>query len=138
MITEAQNVEFVHENLKRYYLHDGQIVVFEPDGAHRNTVDAWKDFTLETANNRPDGTDFHEIHDMRNSTITPYARHKAVELTQALGAVPGRSAIIISKSHTGQMIGFLVNNVFNRFNRTRVRKVFTEFEPAVTWVQEAL
>lgn len=138
MIAEAENIEMVHPTLKRYYLHDGQIVVFEPQGVNRDTVNAWLKHTLETARNWSPDKPYHELHDMRQSGITRYSRQKATELTEKLGNVKGRAAVVISQTHTGQIIGFFVNNVFNRFNKTRERKVFTEFDQALAWLEEAL
>ncbi|MGB7341444.1 MAG: hypothetical protein WBC91_21285 [Phototrophicaceae bacterium] len=131
-------VEQVTDTLNQYYLHHGRVVVYEPIGARRETVDMWKENTLKIVRSWQSDQPYHEIHDMRQSTITPYAQHKATELTKELGTVAGRAAIVIEQSYTGELIGFFVNNVFNRFNKIRERRVFTNFETALAWIEEVL
>ncbi|MEO1287104.1 MAG: hypothetical protein AAFV93_05000 [Chloroflexota bacterium] len=138
MLDETLQITMVTDTLKQYYLNDGQIIGYEPIGVRRETVNAWKENTLTMAQNWHTGQAYHEIHDMRQSSITPYARQKALELTQALGDIEGRAAVVIAPSQTGLVIQFFVNHVFNRFNTHRERKVFTNFDDAVAWVREAL
>lgn len=138
MFTESEKIEFISENLKRYYLANGKIVVFEPTGVNHATVDTWYNCTLESAKDCPDDTAYHELHDLRKTNLTPYSRQKALELVKALGDRSGRSAILIAKSYEGQLIGFFVNNVFNRIPKTRPRRVFTDYQQALQWLEEAL
>jgi hypothetical protein len=135
---ETENLELVGENLKRYTLHEGKIVVFEPNGVNRATVDAWHDKTIESAKNCPADKPYHELHDLRKTSLTPYSRQRALELVQALGDRSGRSAILIEQSYTGHLIGFFVNNIFSRIPKNRPRRVFTDFQQAVTWLEEVI
>jgi hypothetical protein len=138
MMAEAQKIEMISENLKRYWLHDERIVVFEPTGISHATVDAWHDSTLESARNTPLDKPYHELHDLRKTNLTPYSRQKALELVKALGDRSGRSAIIIAKSYEGQLIGFFVNNIFSRIPKNRPRRVFTDFQQGLKWLEEGL
>lgn len=138
MMVEARKIEMITENLKRYWLHEGKIVVFEPNGISHATVDAWHDSTLESARNCPAGQAYHELHDLRKTSLTPYSRQKALELVKALGDRSGRSAIIIAKSYEGQLIVFFVNNVFSRIPKNRPRRVFTDFQQGLKWLEGGL
>ena len=138
MIVDAENIEIIGGNLKRYRLHQGKIVVFEPSGVNRATVDAWHDSTIESAQNSPANDPYHELHDLRKTSLTPYSRQRAFELVQALGDRSGRSAIVIEESYTGNLIRFFVNNIFSRIPKNRPRRVFSDFQQALKWLEEAI
>jgi hypothetical protein len=121
MMTETEDIELISENLKRYRLHQGKIMVFEPTGVNRATVDAWHDSTV-----------------VRKTSLTPYSRQRAFELVQSLGDRSGRSAIVIEASYAGNLIGFFVSNIFSRIPKNRPRRVFTDFQQAVKWLEEAI
>ena len=138
MMTETEDIELISENLKRYRLHQGKIIVFEPTGVNRATVDAWHDSTVESARNCPAAEPYHELHDLRKTSLTPYSRQRAFELVQSLGDRLGRSAIVIEASYAGNLIGFFVSNIFSRIPKNRPRRVFTDFQQAVKWLEEAI
>lgn len=138
MIVDAENVEIIAGNLKRYRLHQGKITVFEPTGVNRATVDAWHDSTIESAKNCPLNEPYHELHDLRKTSLTPYSRQRAFELVQALGDRAGRSAIVIEESYGGNLIRFFVNKIFSRIPKNRPRRVFNDFQQALKWLEEAI
>ena len=135
---KQQHVEEITPKLIRYWLDDNKIVVFEPDGADRDTVDAWYDTTTATHKAWSYNEPHYEIHDMRHSTMTPYARAKALELGELYKNMTGRSAIIVQDSHIGSFMGFFVNRILNRLNKTFDRRVFKDFDEGLAWVREGI
>lgn len=131
--------EQITPHLIRYWLFDKRVVVYQPNGASRETVDAWHDLVVETADQWPTDRPYLEIHDMSNSTVTPYARQRAQELVEHLNHRRGRTAIILPSSQVGrQMMSLLINITFRRWNRTMERQVFTSLQRATAWVKEML
>ena len=140
MMTELrqEQIEQIMPTLVRYWLADGQIVVFEAVGANRDTVDAWFDVTTETHQAWSYDEPHYEIHDMRQSTMTPYARAKALELGDLYVDMVGRSAIIVQDSHIGSFMTFFVNRVLNRLSKTCERRVFKDFDEGLAWIREGI
>src|SRR5688572_6775892 len=98
--------EQIRTHLYRYWLYNTQVVVFEPIGTTRATVDVWREQVEQTAANWDKTRPYLEIHDMRQSSVTPYSRQKALELVKALSTYHGRSAIVLPASILGNIMRF--------------------------------
>lgn len=133
-----ENLEYLTPTLIRYWLFDGRVVVFKPIGTTRETVDAWFQVATETAQHWPSDRLYLELHDMRQTTVTPYSRQKAGELVKFLSSKQGRAAIVIANTRLGEIMRFIVDRVMSRTRQTIQRRTFTSMEAAITWLFEAI
>lgn len=135
MMTTAKSVEVLHEHLRCRYLHDRQIIVFDLLSIEPEVIDLWVKATLER---KFSDAPYHVIHNVHEAVFTAYARKKAIQLAHELGRTQGRNAYIFPRSTSRHLMRFFVSVILNRFNKTRKRKIFTEFDKALKWIEEVL
>jgi len=133
-----ENSEQINDYVRRYWLFDGRVVVYEPRGDDRQMVDAWYDIALEVGQAWDGSKPFISIHDFREASITLYAQHRARELVSNLGQLTGHTIIVTKNDINGNLINLFVNMMSSRFQPTIKRHAFTNFHKAQMHAAELL
>jgi hypothetical protein len=130
---EPEHIEHLTPGLRRYWLMDRQIVVFEAETAYRADIDAWINGVHDVMNHWPADRPYLVLHDLRASNIvlTPYARRRAQELMLASTDGPGYAAILIANSLVGHTIQWLLR--ISKMGKVQI-EVFFDYDKALNWL----
>lgn len=127
------------EHIRRYWLFNKRVVVYETTGYSRPIVDEWFNTVMETLKIWPPaGQSMLAIHDMRHGNLTNYVSDKAKELTKANVDVRGHSIIILPKNLYGQFMKVFVNTVIARDQPHVKRQIMTSMEDAIAYMQKVI
>jgi len=133
-----ENIVVINEHLRRYWLFDGQAVVYELRDDDRATIDAWfaavTDVMADWSADKPAAT----IHDMRHVSLTPYARAKSSELSKNLREVRGYSAVVVANTVYGAVVKTFANLLSWQTQPNIKRQVFTSLEDACAYIEQML
>ena len=138
----TQNSEWVTKNVRRYWLFEKQVVVYEVTGFTRPIVDEWYDTVSSTLQTwPPENQMMIAIHDLRAASLTPYTRHKSQQLAQENNHLFGYSVIVIPNTlYTlfGNFMQIFLNTVLSRTQPKITRHICTSMEDAVAYVEKVL
>jgi|GEM_PF-3162354 len=137
---EKENLEHISDSLDRYWLHNQQIVVYEPHDTHRKTVDQWAESVIKLAHRWEPTKPYLEIQDMRRAAATPYSIQRAKAAIYSLEGLTGYSAVIITNNPAASMFKFFVRQIRPRAAASKgvEHRIFTNFEEAFAWLEEKL
>lgn len=130
--------KWVTEHVRRYWLFDKRVVVYQPTGVSRPIVDEWFNTVMDTMAAWPEGQTLLAIHDMRAATLTPYVRFKSQELTHRNAHFHGHSIIVLPNNLYGEFMRIFVNTVIARDQPFVKRIVQTSFDESVAYMQKVL
>jgi hypothetical protein len=130
--------KWVTEHVRRYWLFDKRVVVYQPTGVSRPIVDEWFATVMETLQAWPENQTMLAIHDMRAATLTPYVRARSQELTRKNAHVRGHSLIVLPKNLYGEFIRIFINTVITRDQPHIKRVVMTSLDEAIAYMQRVL
>lgn len=136
MIVQPEREEYITPDLKRYWLKDEHVVVYQPVGSNKDMVDAWFNAVLQGIRDWPDDRLYGEIHDMRRASANPGNQRVAMNLVRRMSPYHGRSAAIITESRGGKIFAYFINHVFIPFTGNIKRRVFFTIEGALDWLLE--
>jgi hypothetical protein len=130
---EPDHSETLTPGLRRYWLMDHQIVVFEAETAYRADIDAWINGVHDVMDHWPADRPYLALHDLRASNIvlTPYARRRAQELMLVSTDGPGYAAILIANSLVGHTIQWLLR--ISKMGKVQLQ-VFFDRDEALNWL----
>jgi hypothetical protein len=135
---QLEEDKWITEHIRRYWLFNKRVVVYQPTGVSRQIVDEWFDTVMETLAHWPEGQTMLAIHDMRAATLTPYVRARSQELTRKNAHLQGHSLIVLPKNLYGEFIRIFVNTVITRDQPHIKRLVMTSLDDAVAYMQKVL
>lgn len=128
------------EHLTRSFLSDGRIVAFSIGSMSRDTLTKWSAAAGHEINNWDPTLPFLNLQDFSacpNFSFTPFLRQKSEEITSLNPNKPGRTAVIIPKSISTQIVRmFLLAS--GRSGQHRQRQVFFTQEDGLKWLEEWL
>jgi hypothetical protein len=130
-------VEQIHPNVTRSWLENGRIVCFTLTSVARPAVDAWLNASEDTVQSWPIEVPYRSIHDLREADVTPYIRQQsAAAVSRMPTQLKGRSAVVVPRTFTNQLIRLIVTIDLVRINRNIQRNVFFTQQDAINWVLE--
>ena len=127
----------VSSGVCREWLYDGRIVVYTLANVHRSTIDNWFDAFKADILEWPSDQTFLVMHDLSSNRLdaTPYARHRAHELSTLRPELHGKAAIVLPHTIAAAMIEVFVR-VTQSKGTARVQRVFTSRDTAMAWLLE--
>lgn len=132
---EKLDLEERGHGIKRYWLVDKRIVVYELFGSTPPKVDTWVQEVHDTVAQWPEGRPYLGIHHCNiGVTVTPYVRRQAFILAEQYAHLNGRSAVVVSDNLASKVFGFFVNQNLNRIQAVLQRRMFYQLEDAVGWL----
>jgi hypothetical protein len=135
VILQPEGEEYINPYLRRYWLKEGRVVVYQPLPGG-DMLKLWFDSVLKGLEDCAIDKPYLEIQDMRGANSNPGNQRVAMDLLRRMAYRKGRSALIISKSPGGQMMAYFVNHVFVPFTGNIKRRVFFTMEEALEWLLE--
>ncbi|MCC7451148.1 MAG: hypothetical protein IT324_27295 [Anaerolineae bacterium] len=128
-----------HPGVIAEWLYEGQIVVFRLLDVSRSTIDDWSQLVLDAIAAIPEGQPVLFLHDGTSPKvgITPYLTSKVPGLYHACSHLPGRVAVVVASSTTGQLIALVTRTTYSR-NARQTNRVFVDYNEAFGWLVQGL
>ena len=126
------------ENITREFLKDDRIVAFTIASITRDTLDKWAAAAAYELENWADELPFLNLQDFttcKNFSFSPYLRAKSEEITVPRPDKIGRTAVVIPRSISAQIVRVFL---LAKKNRLRQRQVFFNREDGIKWLEEWL
>ena len=122
--------------VRRGWLYDNKIVLYQTEGHEPETVDAWANSVWQDINVWHSDRHFSALHDFRNSGFSVYARERAQEITFNLPPrLEGYVAVVIADTIVGRTLGKTAKFLMRRHQNTMKIQIFTDFDEALNWLE---
>lgn len=133
MTLQPEREEYINPYLKRYWLKEGQVVVYQPMPGGE-MLQVWFDTVLQGLRDWPPDKPYLEIQDMREASTNPGSQRVAMNLLRQMAYRKGRSATLLSRLPRGRIIAYFINHIFVPFTGNIERRVFFTTEEALEWL----
>ena len=135
--SNASTPQELAPGLLRYWLYDGQIVVYKATAISRQVVDSWIASVKDVMAAWPSTQPYLVIHDFRdhNIALTPYARARSEELIKVPVGVPGYAAILLPRNFVATII-----RLFMRVQKSGGidNQLFFDYEEGLSWLKSKM